>query len=117
MMRDMELIRQILLQVEANDDPQDLVDPVVAGRSEQEISYHVKLAQQAGLVDALDRSAIGIFRWSANRLTWAGHEFLNSSKDEHLWRQCLGMAGGASASNFEVLRQLLIDAQMAKRSG
>ncbi len=117
MMRDMELIRQILLQVEANDDAQDLVDPVVEGYSEQEISYHVKLAEQAGLLDALDRSAIGIFRWSASRLTWAGHEFLNSSKNEDIWRQCLVMAGGARASNFEVLRQLLINAQTEARSG
>ena len=116
MMRDMELIRQILMQVEANDDPQTFVDPTVEGRTEQDVSYHVMIAEQAGLLEAMDRSAIGIFRWSASRLTWTGHEFLDAAKDEEVWKRCLTKAGGTSASNFDVLKQLLLDAHLAARS-
>ena len=110
MMRDMELVRQILLQVEANDDPQHMVDPVVEGRGEQEVSYHVMIMQQAGLLEGMDRSAIGIFRWSASRLTWAGHEFLDAAKNEERWKSCLAKAGGASAANCELLHHLLVQA-------
>ena len=39
----------------------------------------------AGLIRALDRTAIGIFRWSAGALTWRGHELVEYMKDDDLW--------------------------------
>ena len=110
MIRDMNLIRQILLQIEANDDPQLWIDPEIDGRPEQGISYHIMIMEQAGLLDAIDRSAIGIFRWSARRLTWLGHEFLDVAKDESRWKSCLAVAGGNGAANFDILHQSLRDA-------
>ena len=110
MKRDMDLIRSILLQVEATDDPQEWIDPEVEGRSELEVSYHVMLMDQGGLLEAMDRSAIGIFRWSARRLTWRGHEFLDAARQEGRWRDCLLAAGGDGSVNLEVLEGLLVEA-------
>ena len=71
MKRDMELIRKVMLEAEKSKDPFELIDPKFEGHNETEISYHIALLADAGLLHGQDRSAIGIFRWSAGTLTWA----------------------------------------------
>ena len=48
MKRDMDLIRQILLQVEARPTAQSIDLVEVPGHEQEEISYHVKLLADAG---------------------------------------------------------------------
>ena len=98
MKRDLDLVRAIILDIEARGTPLDLIDPRVEGFNELEVSYHVMLLEDAGLIRAMDRSAIGIFRWSAGALTWRGHELAEYMHDEALWqaakRDVLTAAGG-----------------------
>ena len=110
MKRDMELVRQILFEVEKKEDPIEPLDPKIDGKSELEISYHVMLASDAGLIKALDRTAIGVFRWSASFLTWDGHEFLDAARDEALWKEAKSMAeNAAEAVAFDVLKKTLLE--------
>lgn len=110
MKRDMDLVRQILLQVEKNTDPNELIDPKVEGRSETEISYHVMLAADAGLLEARDRTAIGVFRWSASYLTWAGHEFVDAARDDAVWQEAKKIADTSGEGvSFEVLKKILLE--------
>ncbi len=85
MKRNLDLIRAIILDIEARGTPSDLIDPKVEGHNELDVSYHVMLMEDAGLIRATDRSAIGIFRWSAGALTWRGHELAEYLRDEALW--------------------------------
>lgn len=98
MKRDLDLARAILLDVEARGTPLELIDPEVEGYNELEVSYHVMLLEDAGLIRALDRTAIGIFRWSAGALTWRGHELVECLRDDGLWdtakREVVAAAGG-----------------------
>ena len=71
-----------MLAAEKNKDPYELVDPKFEGHNETEISYHIALLDDAGLLHGQDRSAIGVFRWSAGALSWAGHEFVEAARDE-----------------------------------
>lgn len=85
MRRDMDLLRAILLAVEENPDPYELVTPKIEEHDELEVCHHIALLADAGLVTARDRSAIGVYYWSAGHLTWAGHEFLDLVRNDALW--------------------------------
>lgn len=116
MKRDMDLARSIMLALEESPGP-DLVDTYievyVKGHTPEEISYHVMLLHEAGLIKALDASSFGIDNWKPERLTWEGHEFLESSRDEGIWKKAKKiMVEKAGGITFEALKQVLI--QLAK---
>ena len=105
MKRDMDLIREILLQVEARENPNSWkVEKVeIEGRDNQEIDGHVHLLLEAGFVGAT--SAGG----PVNRLTWEGHELLDSICDPTVWAtvtEKLKEVGGAAS--LEVVRALAV---------
>lgn len=87
MRRDMELIRRILLAVEARPAPQcfDLVE--ISGHEQEEISYHVKLLGDAGYLDVYDRRTLGPdgYRYAPSDLTNAGHDFLDGIRNKSIW--------------------------------
>ena len=78
MKRDMSLIREILLSIEENDE----VLPV-EGFSSEIIESHVTLLTEALLVE---RKSSGINSFvTVTKLTWTGHEFLDSIREEQVW--------------------------------
>ena len=88
MNRDMELIRQLLLKMEAGPIPL-LTVPPVDGISEEQYWYHLYLLKQAGFI-------VGItVRWGADGyasvssgsilITWSGQEFLSSIRGDSVW--------------------------------
>ena len=109
MRRNLDLARAILLDIESRGSPNELVDPKIAGHNELEISYHVMLLEDAGLIRAMDRSAIGIFRWSAGALTWSGHELVEYARDEALWDAAKRDVAAAASGGlpFHTLRERL----------
>lgn len=117
MKRDMELIRRVMLAAEKSKDPYELVDPKFEGHNETEISYQIALLDDAGLLHGQDRSAIGIFRWSAGALTWSGHEFVEAIRDEAVWKEALVIAGMTDDGVvFEILQKALMQV-LEKRAG
>ena len=64
-----------------------------------------------------DRSAIGVFRWSAGALTWAGHEFVEAVRDDSVWKEALAItAKSGDGTVFEVLNKALMQV-LEKRTG
>ena len=117
MKRDMELIRKVMLEAEKTKDPNELVDPKIEGYNETEISYHIALLDDAGLLHGQDRSAIGVFRWSAGTLTWAGHEFVEAARDEDVWKEARAVVEkSGNGVVFEVLKHALMSV-LKKRAG
>ncbi len=117
MKRNMQLIRMVMLAAEKNKDPYELVDPKFEGHNETEISYHIALLDDAGLLHGQDRSAIGVFRWSAGALSWTGHEFVEAIRDETVWKEAMDIAGNSdNGAVFEVLQKALIQV-LEKRAG
>ena len=110
MKRDMDLVRQILLTVERNADPFGAESVQIEGQTEREIGYHIKIMQEAGLLDAGDRTHLGAdaMLWHSVSLTWEGHEFLDAARENSRWnaakKKVMDKAGTVS---FEVLKQLL----------
>ena len=117
MKRDMELIRTVMLAAEKSKDPYELVDPKLEGHSETEVSYHIALLDDAGLLHGQDRSAIGVFRWSAGALTWSGHEFVEAVRDESVWKEALAISGMSdNGTVFGILQKALMQV-LEKRAG
>ena len=90
MKRDMDLVREILLKVEAT--APDVLGATVEidRRSKAEVCGHVELLVDAGLVDA--RIAARQQHFVIFRMTWAGHEFLDSARNESIWRRAKTLA-------------------------
>lgn len=87
MKRDMDLVRTILLEIEAHEDPLKPVPLQAPGYSPQQISYHVKLLSEAGLIEAHKAGGMGTVHWFAMSLTWRGHEFLEATRSDTIWQK------------------------------
>ena len=89
MERDLELIRKIFLCLEEMPGRGEDLDLSFEGYDEKVVVYNMDLAIQAGLVEGNVRWAADtsdIFWWSIQSLTWDGHDFLNSVREEHVWK-------------------------------
>ena len=105
MKRDLDLIRAILLAIEQ--DPGRYSDPEVQGATEDELRGHVELLVDAGLVTPRPATPANKYLFAGHRLTWAGHEFLSTAREEKRWalaKKTGELAGGIS---FEVLTSVL----------
>lgn len=83
MKRDLDLIRAILLAIEAKSsiDPRP-VD--VAGYPTEHIGYHVELLHDAGYLKGVRMAGFGLH---PTALTWQGHEFLDAARNDSVWTQ------------------------------
>ncbi len=120
MKRDMDLIRKILLAIEAHPEPYSwdvLLD--IPGYSEKEICYQVKLLEEAGLIEARIMKAMGgVFKCAVNSLTWAGHEFLEAARDNSRWNKAKKIILEKTGSlSFDMLKLTLMDLMRRAISG
>ncbi|WP_426154168.1 DUF2513 domain-containing protein [Pseudomonas sp. DC3000-4b1] len=101
---DKDLVREILLTLESSMHPaHGTLDLSFEGRTAEVISYHVLLLTEAGFLCSQsqqfleDKSKI----WKPMRLTYKGHEFLETIRDGEVWgltKKGVEKAGGASLS-------------------
>ena len=77
----MDLIRKMLLQIEAS------TEQVRFEKADE--AYNAALLKDAGLiVGSITPGGLGsIVRVEANRLTWEGHEFLDSARNDTIWNK------------------------------
>ena len=83
MKRDMELIRLLLLQSESGEEPTEL-----ASYSIEDQLYNLQLMADADLIVAsfVRGNSNEVLGASTERLTWAGHDFLDSTRDSKIWK-------------------------------
>ncbi len=111
MKRDMDLARQILFAIEDNDEaPGGWIDLSIPNRSDEEVSYHVKILKDAGLIEAIDLSSSTSFDCKPQRLTWYGHEFLEAARSDTLWERAkTEVMKQTSGLSLELLKMVLIE--------
>jgi len=85
MKRDMDLVRTILMEIEKlpHDGGGHAIH--VSGHPADEISYHLLLLHEAGLIEGQDLSSDECVIWRAKRLTYEGHEFLDAARNDAFW--------------------------------
>jgi hypothetical protein len=111
MERNMDLARSILLGIEKHPRHSERIRLHFDGFSDEEISYHVKLLGDAGLLEST-KFAVGNTspEYIPINLTWAGHEFLDAARSEDRWnkaKKIMKEKGGGIV--FEVMKSLLIE--------
>jgi hypothetical protein len=85
--RDMDLARAILLELEKLPFNGTLHQISIDGYTVEEINYHVLLLSEAGLLVMHDASHFGGMHYLPTRLTWAGHEFIDTMHSDSLWQR------------------------------
>ncbi|MGE0480488.1 MAG: DUF2513 domain-containing protein [Phycisphaerae bacterium] len=114
MKRDMNLVREILIRVEAQAADQEGGPLNLHEHSDAEVGYHVKLLHQAGLVEVVG-GATELESWIPLALTWQGHDFLDACREPSRWDSAIRIVKEkAGTVSFEVLKQLLV--ALSKRS-
>lgn len=86
MRRDLDLARQLLIDIEGRGPDCALSDlrPGVAGEADERLRYHIRLLIDGGFVKETEHTAGGI---PCVRLTNAGHELLELAAVEARWRE------------------------------
>lgn len=112
MRRDMDLIRELLLKLEALPVRTGSVVHVVPDDEEiriegfdaEAIEYHARLLVEAGLINpGTSRTMQGI---TFKSLTWAGHDLLDSIRDPEIWAKTKKSATAAGGFTIDLLRDL-----------
>ncbi|WP_051882328.1 DUF2513 domain-containing protein [Parvularcula oceani] len=107
MKRNMDLVRQLLLAIEAQG-PIARGMPNIDGYARDEIDHHLTLLRQAGFLPQIERPrqselpVRGLARRVSDpvELTWKGHDFLDTIHDEGVWsstKEAVGKVGGTAA--------------------
>jgi hypothetical protein len=104
MKRDMELIRLMLLSFESDEEL-----PEVGKYPLEERLYNLKLMSDAGLIEAHFIPETGVPKGvTILRLTWPGHDFLDSTRDSKIWKKALDHIVKPGASwTFSLLMEWL----------
>lgn len=111
MKRDMGLVRSILLEIEQQEAGYVQYSSDIKKYAKDEINYHIYIMLQAGLLagNSIESQASFIPRdFAGIHLTWQGHEFLESARDETRWEKAMNMVKSQGGSvTIGVLTQLL----------
>jgi hypothetical protein len=90
MKRNWDTVRELLLKVEECTLPTEMVRLSDFPKERAaEISYHMRLLMDAGLVDGQMVDTIGpeAKDFLGQRLTWEGHEFLDTIRSNSVWEK------------------------------
>jgi Hypothetical protein (DUF2513) len=109
--RNMDLIREMLLRVAA--DPKldggsryvfDSTDNL-GNYSQEELNYHVDLLLGAGFIEGNPDSTPNP---TISKLTWKGHEFVDTIRDSGIWNSVKERLKGLSSVALSVVADLAI---------
>jgi hypothetical protein len=112
---DEELVRALLLHVEQHatlpHSDLDLIE--IEGRGDAEITYHLEVMAEAGLLKAtIDKlpdgedPAIVHVAYSVHRLTYEGHELLAAVRETRHWREVKRRAGAVGTASVRSLMKV-----------
>jgi hypothetical protein len=110
MKRDMDLVRRILLAIEAapTDRPIRSEDLDLSDVSREVLGEHAVMLDKAGLIEATfshDIAKASPRAWVARRITWNGYEYLESVRNEGVWTETKStiLAKGGTLT-FEIVK-------------
>lgn len=114
MKRHMDLLREIAFAVESNEDLEVLIDSktlAFEGYSPEQISYHVRLMVDSGLLVTLggpryEGKMCPYF--TIERLTVSGHDFVEAARSDKVWETVKrNVSETVGSVSFSVLVELL----------
>ncbi len=112
MKRDPDLIRKILLTLESNQNPEEVMTAKrlkLDDWGEDEINYNLLLLLEAGYIKGKDSSSDNRTIVFVTRLTWEGHEFLDAARDDGRWEKAKSAMSKVGGWSFEVVKPILVE--------
>ena len=104
---DKDLLREILLAIEANDQPPlGWMTLKIDGQAPELVSYHVMLLHEAGFILGEKLGGLNHFKWEPKRLTYQGHEFLDTVRDSQVWELTKTGAEKVGSASLGLLLEL-----------
>lgn len=120
MKRDMELVRDILIQVEEHDSRRPFQLTIEEGSkfTQDEMNYHLQLMINAGLIEGKAQSFMGGGVLIHIRgLTWQGHDFLDAARNDKVWEKAEETAESKGLDlrslPLEVVKDFLVESAKA----
>lgn len=123
MKRDMDLIREQLLQIERLDAGTEEDLPLDMGPLEPAIFHgHLRLLKEGGLINAheVPDDEEYFTHYLPLRLTWAGHDFLDTIRDPEVWARTKKGANAVKSWSVDTLKEIgkgLIKKQIEEYTG
>ena len=119
MKRDLNLVRNILLDLECSPPGMPTFGFQYDGHEQAEILEHVQILLDANFIEGLLRTGhrdepIGCM---VSRMTWAGHEFLAKAKNDTIWKKVLAQAEAKGMSTSMSIIDGLLEAAAKKYVG
>jgi hypothetical protein len=115
MKRDWDLIRQILLAVEAADANDRISDNDIDGCTPENFHHNAILLTEAGFVHAMILQ--NLETTLIESLTWEGHEFLDAIRDDASWEHIKTIAAekslGLSFASIKAIERHFLNAIIA----
>ncbi|MFL0418526.1 DUF2513 domain-containing protein [Sphingomonas sp. 179-I 2A4 NHS] len=128
--RDMNVIRDLLLEIEGGRKVFHLLDQEMAdalglpladaslsAEDVAKLEYHLTLLSEAKFISLTRRSG---GYWVIEGITWEGHDFLDSVRDPRIWKLTKAgaeQAGGFSVEMLKALAKGILKTQVEKHSG
>lgn len=115
MRRDSDLIRAILLAVEADERCEVLKVPDIDGYQDEAIYFHTRLLVEKGLLRTHFPDRVGREPWVCIRLTWEGYDFLDNIRDPAVWKavkRSAGKVGNWSIDTLAAIAKAMILARL-----
>lgn len=105
MKRDMDLVRETLLKVEAANEPNfaDLLKEDATDQELEALTYNVGLLVDEGFLTGIEAHTLAQRNWMTLSLTWKGHEFLDTLRDPTVWERTKVIAAKAGGGGLQVL--------------
>lgn len=106
-----DLVRAILLEIEKAGKPDELITSKelahkLEGYNEDDIYYHIRLMDQAGLINATSMGGNNFLVNSS--LPWEGHEFLDLARNKTIWSTAKNtLAERGMDVSFAIITELL----------
>lgn len=105
----MDLVREILRAVGGLATFDRPVPVSIEGYESEEVSYHVQIMAERGLLEARSFGSNDGPDWRPMRLTWEGQDFLEAASSDTRWQKAKEVMVQVQGFSFDVLKQVLID--------
>ncbi len=111
MKRDMETIRAVLEAIEAEDGAVNHLQVTIPGVDEAAVGYHLALLHEGGYLIGDESTPFGSTKivFHPIRLTWQGHELLDTIRSKSAWASVKAFAARQGGSiSAEVMKMVAL---------
>lgn len=111
MKRDMDLVRAILLAMEACPNGLVLGEFSLPGYSYEQVHFHAYLMWRAGLIEAENITTVGHTSPLAlpRSITWQGYDFLSNARSPDMWQQAKALVEKVGSASFDIWVAILTE--------